>query len=33
MKRRGKNANRPEYWAMDAEEVIRMGAETTRPFL
>ena len=24
---------RPEYWAMDAEEVIRMGAETTRPFL
>ena len=24
---------RPEYWAMDAEDVIRMGAETTRPFL
>ena len=24
---------RPEYWAMDAEDVIKMGAETTRPFL
>ena len=24
---------RPEYWAMDAEDVIRMGAESTRPFL
>lgn len=24
---------RPEYWAMDAEAVIRMGAETTRPYL
>ncbi|WP_243577890.1 sugar phosphate isomerase/epimerase family protein [Clostridium minihomine] len=24
---------RPEYWEMDAEDVIRMGAETTRPFL
>ena len=24
---------RPEYWAMDAEAVIKMGADTTRPFL
>ena len=24
---------RPEYWRMPAEDVIRMGAETTRPFL
>ncbi len=24
---------RPEYWAMDAEAVIRMGAECTRPYL
>lgn len=24
---------RPEYWNMDAEAVIKMGAETTRPFL
>ena len=24
---------RPEYWDMDAEEVIKMGAETTRKFL
>ena len=24
---------RPEYWAMDAEDVVKMGAETTRPFL
>ena len=24
---------RPEYWRMPAEDVIRMGAENTRPFL
>ena len=24
---------RPEYWQMDAEDVIKMGADTTRPFL
>lgn len=24
---------RPAYWQMDAAEVIRMGAQTTRPFL
>lgn len=24
---------RPQYWNMDAEEVIKMGAETTRQFL
>ena len=24
---------RPEYWRMPAEDVIRMGVETTRPFL